>query len=153
MKFVLDVFPVVVTVGGLEYSDEEFSEMLAGYDELFARGERYALITYSPDGAQLPSARDRKRITDWANSPRVRDYSKKLCVGSATVAQNVLMRGALTAITWLWKPSAPHKAVGSPNEAIDWCLHQLEGAGVRVPFTRDQVFAKLGTKAFGSAAA
>ncbi len=152
MKFVLDVFPLVVAVGGLEYSEQELKEMMAGYDALFARGDRYALITYTPDGGQLPGARERKRIAEWAESPRVRDFSKKLCVGSATVVQNALMRGALTAITWLWKPAAPHKAVSTPNEGIEWCLDQLEGAGIRMPHARDQVFAKLGTKAFGSAA-
>ncbi len=150
MKFVLDVFPLVVAVGGLEYSDQEFKEMIAGYDALFARGERYALITYTPDGGALPSARDRKRIADWAESPRVRDLSKKLCVGSATVVQNALMRGALTAITWLWKPSAPHKAVSTPHEGVDWCLEQLEGAGIRMHHTRSDVVATLDKKAFGT---
>jgi hypothetical protein len=100
--------------GGRGYSEQEFKEMVAGYDALFARGDRYALITYTPDGGELPGAKERKRIAEWAESPRVRDLSKKLCVGSATIVENALMR------------EAPH--------------------------ARENVVAKLGTKAFGTAA-
>ena len=68
----------------------------------------------------MPNARARKRIADWADAPRVRELSKKLCVASATVVAGPISRGALTAIMWLWKPASPHKAVANPSEAIDY---------------------------------
>ena len=150
MRFVLDMFPLVVTVGASKQTDGELDEMVAGYDQLFERGERYALITYSPEGAEMPSARARKRIADWAESPSVRAFSKKLCVGSATVVQSQLARGALTAIMWLWKPVAPHKIVATPLDAIDFCLERIAVSDVPMPFTRDEVITKLGMKAFGT---
>ena len=149
MKFVLDVFPLVVTVGAMMQSDAEHDEMVAGFDELFARGERYALITYSPEGAEMPNARARKRIADWADSSHVRIFSKKLCVASATVVHGQLARGALTAIMWVWKPVAPHKVVTTPLEGIDWCLERLEAAQVPMRLSRSETIAKLGVKAFG----
>jgi len=148
VKFVLDAFPLVVTVGAMAYSDSEYADMVAGYDKLFQRGERYAIVTFTPAGAELPGARDRKRITDWASSPYVHEKSKKLCVASATVVQNALMRGALTAIMWLWKPPAPHRAVGTAQEAVHWCLGQLAAANVAMPVARSDVFAILDAKAF-----
>lgn len=150
MRFVLDALPLVVTVGATTYADTEFDEMCAGFDALFARGERYALITYTPDGGEMPSARARKRIADWADSPRIRSQSKKLCVASATVVQSALARGALTAIMWVWKPAAPHRAVAHAAEGIDWCLERLAAESIPMPLTREAVYQKLGTKAFGA---
>lgn len=149
MKFVLDVFPLVVTVGAMTHTDTEFNEMVAGFDALFARGDRYALITYTPEGGEMPNARARKRIADWADSPRVRSLSKKLCVGSATIVEGAVARGALTAIMWLWKPTSPHKAVSHPTEAIDWCVAHLADAGVPLSHGHDELLAKLRAKAFG----
>jgi hypothetical protein len=150
VKFVLDVFPLVVTVGAMTYTDDELRDMSAGFDELFTRGDRFALISYTPDGAEMPNARARKGIADWADSPRVRAMSKKLCVASATVVQNALARGALTAIMWIWKPPSPHKAVSNPNDAVEWCLEHLAAARIPLNGSRDELFAKLAAKAFGS---
>lgn len=152
MKFVLDVFPLVVSVGARTQTEAEFDEMVAGFDRLFERGDRYALINHTPDGAEVPNARARKRIADWADSPRVRSFSKKLCVGSATIVQSQLARGALTAIMWLWKPVAPHKIVTNPVDAVDWCLDRLTAENVPMTFTRGEAMTKLESKAFGRTA-
>ena len=38
-----------------------------------------------------------------------------------------------TAILWLWKPANPHHVTTAPEEAVDWCIAQLQAAGVSLP--------------------
>jgi hypothetical protein len=80
VRFVEITFPLIVSVRGTATASSEFDEMLAGFERYFLRGERYALILYTAEGGDLPGARNRKRIAEWANQPRVRALSARLCV-------------------------------------------------------------------------
>jgi hypothetical protein len=122
--------------------------MLAGFERYFLRGERYALISYTAEGGGLPGACDRKRIAEWANQPRVRALSARLCVGSAPVVQSALMRGTMTALLWFWEPACPLRLATTPTEAIDWCLDRLEEEGVSVPRSRANVHESLQREVF-----
>ena len=133
MHFFEGAWPLLVSVGPMQTTDVELEQTWAGYERYFARGERYALMTVSPREAQSPGARERKRMADWANTPRVREFSKKLCVGSATVVPSAIMQGALTAILWLWKPAAPHLAVRTVADGLTFCLERLAAEKVPIP--------------------
>jgi hypothetical protein len=128
-RFFEEVFPLIIAVapsGG--YDEPAIAQMAAYYEQLWAKGKRYALITASPKGAVNPTARSRKLIVDWANQPKVREMSGKHCVASSTIVSNVFVRGALTAILWLWTPPSPHLAAGNPEEAIDYTLAAIDRA-------------------------
>jgi hypothetical protein len=146
VQFIDDFFPLVVFVTPLRWDDGSIDQMNAGYERYFQRKERYAILSHSPKGAET-SSRDRKRITDWANSPRVRDMSSRYCVGTATIVPNALARGALTAILWVWQPTTPLHMVATPDEGLDWCLRKL--ADARVPMkeppasVRDKLLPRL----------
>lgn len=132
VRFVEDCFPLLLCIGPRHFDDAAMAEMAAGYERYFVRGERYSLISCSPRDS-VTGARERKLISDWASTPRVREKSRELCVGSATVVRNPLARGALTAILWVWKPSSPHEAVSTPEEGIDYCLGRIQNAGLSLP--------------------
>jgi hypothetical protein len=51
------------------------------------------------------------------------------------VIQSALVRGALTAITWLFRSEAPQRYVGTMLEAWDYCARQLTTNGIVVPAT------------------
>jgi len=131
VHFFEGAWPLLVLVGPQRMASAEVDEMLKGFDRYFERGERYALLTVMPRGIQLPGARERKQMVDWASSATVRDFTAKLCVGAATLVTNPLMQGALTAILWLWKPPSPHAAVRSVSDGLDFCLERL--AAERIP--------------------
>lgn len=152
MRFIDSTFPLVVCVGGEVYDDTELKEMREGFERYFERGERYAVINYSPPSAKLPDAKMRGKIAEWANDPHVREQSAKWCVASATVVQSALMRGAMTAILWLWKPPSPQRTVSTPEEAVDYCLFMLDQAGIRPPRSRVQLMELLRREAFGTTA-
>jgi hypothetical protein len=142
VRFVEDCFPLLVCIGPHQFDDAAMAEMRDGYERYFVRGERYALVSCSPRGS-VTGARERRLIADWANTPRVREKSRELCVGSATVVHNALARGALTAIMWVWKPSSPHHVASTAEEAIDWCLARVAEAGLVLPRSPSKVRAEL----------
>jgi hypothetical protein len=138
VRFIEDHFPLVLCIGPDLWDDEAVKEMAAGSERLFARGERYALVVCSPARSEV-GARARKQLADWSGMPHVRERTRALCAGSATVARSALQRGALTAILWLWTPAAPHEAVATPEAAVDWCLERLDAVGVPLPRSRETI--------------
>ena len=139
VQFIDDYFPLVVCVSPTRYDDVELRRLFDGYRRYFERGERYALITHPPKNAEAASARARKVIVDWANSPDVRRQSGALCVGSATLVPNALARGAMTAMLWLWKPASPHHLAATTDECVDWALQKLVDAGIALPQPRERL--------------
>ena len=139
MKFIETGWPLLVAVGGMKTTAAELEEMFSGYERYFERGERYALMSVTPRAADGPGARERKRLADWAGSPRVYAMSKKLCVGSATLVTNPIMQGALTAILWLWKPASPHLVVRSVRDGLTFCLERLTAENVSMPQGADEI--------------
>ena len=99
--------------------------MADGFERYFARGERYAVLSTSPRSAPVPAHAERKAIAEWANHPRIRDFSKRLCVGSATVVHNALSRAALSIIMAIWKPPSPFEIVVSFDRGLDYCLTRI----------------------------
>jgi hypothetical protein len=133
LRFIEDCFPLLVTVGPKRWDPGEIEQMTHGFERYFVRGDRYATLFVSPKGADAVGAKERKLIVDYANNPRVKEYSKKLCVASATVIENTLMRGTLTAIQWFWTPAAPFKAVASVEAGLHYCLDELDRARIPLP--------------------
>jgi hypothetical protein len=60
------------------------------------------------------------------------DRLRKVSLGHATVPSNPLVRGAMTAITWLHEPSVPQAYVGTMLECVDWCAERLRSEPIPV---------------------
>ena len=134
LRFVDDAFPLIIAISDPVYGAEEVRAMAEGFERYFLRGERYAVLSVSPRNAPMPGQRERELIAKWANHPRVRDFSKRLCVGSATVAANPLARATLTVILAVFKPAAPHEVVSTPEKGLDYCLKRIQEEGL--PLTK-----------------
>jgi hypothetical protein len=126
LRFVDDCFPLIVTISAPNFDEREVKSMAEGFERYFAKGERYAVLAVTPRNAPAPGQRERRLIAEWANHPRVRDYSKRLCVGSATVTTNPLARAALSVIMAIWKPPAPFEIAPTPAKGLDWCLQRIQ---------------------------
>jgi hypothetical protein len=79
-------------------------------------------------------------IADWANQPRVREQTKRLCIGTASVTESALMRASLSILMGFWKPPAPHKVVSSFESGVDWCLGRI--IDERLPMVQSPAVAK-----------
>lgn len=142
MRLLADTFPLLVGIGPKRYDEAAVREMAAAFEPHFQAGKRYAFVSVQPQGTATPGAHERKLILDWADSPRVRRYAGELCVSAATVVDGAVLRGALTAILWFWRPPFPMKAVATPQLGLDYCLEQLLQAGVELPVSRDALRAR-----------
>ena len=134
LRFIDDAFPLVITVSAPVFDAKEVQSMADGFERYFARGERYAVLTTSPRNAAVPAHLERKLIGDWANHPRIRDFSKRLCIGSATVVHNTLSRAALSIIMAIWRPPSPFEIVPSLERGLDYCLKRIREE--RLPTTK-----------------
>ena len=85
MEFIDNWFPLIVTVREGSFDEAEMDQMASGWERYFRRAEPYAVLNTARLGANAPDARGRLRIAQWGNLPRVRQFSKLLCAGSATV--------------------------------------------------------------------
>lgn len=142
MRLLADTFPLLVGIGPKRYDEAAVAEMAAAFEPHFQAGKRYAFVSVQPEGTATPGAHERKLILDWADSPRVRRYATELCVSAATVVDGAVLRGALTAILWFWRPPFPMKPVATPQLGMDYCLDQLTLAGVSLPVSREVLRAR-----------
>jgi hypothetical protein len=133
MLFIDSEFPMIVSIRERQFDESELEQLAAAFDVYFRRGERYATLSVTTLTAKPVDARARSQIAAWANQPRVRHFSKLLCVGSATVTARAWERRALTAFQWLWTPVAPHRAVSTVSEGLSFCIAHLVAAGVALP--------------------
>lgn len=138
-----DYFPVLLCVSPRHYSEETVRHMAEAFEAYFVRGERYVVIAVTPTNAEPPDAKQRKQVTDWINSPRVTSKSGRLCLGSANIVPNALLRGLHTALLWAWTPPFPVKPVSGARQAVDYAFERLEAGAVPVPKLDAQLRASL----------
>jgi hypothetical protein len=137
MEFIDNWFPLVVMVREGSFDAAEIDQMSTAFERYFRRGEPYTVLSVARLGAHSPDARARLRIAEWASLPRVRQFSKLLCAGTATVVSFPWERRALTALFWLWTPASPHQSVATVHEGLEYCLTRLAEWGVGLPRERE----------------
>jgi len=125
MRVLGECFPLLLGVAPLRYDVSSLRQLSDAFEGYFQRGQPYAFVSVQPQGSIAPGATERKLLMQWLGSPRVKHYSAELCVASAAVVDGSLMRGALTAILWFWKPPFPLEVVKTPEQGIDYCIAQL----------------------------
>jgi hypothetical protein len=122
--------PLVVCVSGMSFDASELKVMVDGFEKVFARGERYAVLFVPQPGVRIPGPQERQALSDWANHPRVVDISKRLCVGTAAIISNPLFRVALSAIVSFQPIHSRVYPVQNVERGLELCLGWLETQGV-----------------------
>jgi hypothetical protein len=133
MRLLAECFPLLIGIAPERYDAAAVQRMHEAFEPFYRRGQRYALLSIQPRGSVAPGAKERKMLIDWVGSPRVQEYASRLCVGAAAVVDGALMRGALTAVLWVWKPPFPLHAAATVSDGIDHCVERLVAAGVPLP--------------------
>jgi hypothetical protein len=133
VKFLDSTYPVIVLLGDRMVDEEEIRSLDENFRRYFRAGKRYAILTAQPPNKNYLDAKGRKLIADWASQPEVRESSKQLCVGTASLITSAIARGVFTALTWIWTPPTPVRLVGSVEEGVDYCLDRLRMESVALP--------------------
>ncbi len=109
----------------------QLEEFFAAYERMLARNQPFANVTDVSRVRARPNALVRQRLAEWTRSiePRVVRLSK----GDARVVDNALIRGAMTAISWLHQHPVKQEWFSNREEATAWAIQRLEEAGVSIP--------------------
>jgi len=130
MQVLGECFPLLIGVAPMRYDAVTIRQLAEAFEVYFERGQLYAFVSVQPQGSTPPGPYERKLLMDWLASARVRQYSGQLCVAAAAGVDSTMMRGALTALLWFWKPPFQLEVMKTPEEAIDHCVRRLEQCGV-----------------------
>ncbi|MCB9603372.1 MAG: hypothetical protein H6724_15015 [Sandaracinus sp.] len=124
-------FPLVVVSLPSSWSEDEWESYLARMRTYPSRRERYVTLT-DARGAGTPSAAQRKRAAQVMAEDEA--LSKRFNVANGLVFESALLRGMLTAITWLTPPPVPMQTFASPRQALEWLdgLY-LSAQGTKLP--------------------
>lgn len=125
MRFLEHWAPLILCIREGTPDTDEVEQLSAGFEPHFQRATPYAVLNLSSLSAHPPSPRERQRLAEWANRERVRQASRALCAGSATVVARAWERHALVAMQWLWTPVSPHQAVATVGEGLEYCFSLL----------------------------
>ena len=103
-------------------------------DDLFVRARkertRFVLVTDAALAGR-PSPKVRKLIADETNAQP--SDALELTLGSIIVVENALIRGVVTALTWILPRLRDSQTVGSIEHAIDVALRTLDDARIPHP--------------------
>lgn len=140
-------FPLLIGILPKTYNAASVQAMDDAFRPIHARLQHFAVVLIQLKGAPIPTATERKLVTDWADSPVIRDVAKRFCVVSAVVLPNPMSRGVMTAMNWVMKPAYPTIGVATAHLGVNLCVERLIQAGVPLPCTadtlREEAFALL----------
>lgn len=132
MEILGQYFPLIVCLSGSRVDAEEIRQMSDAFDKYWERGERYALLSLTPRDFVLPDAAGRHVISEWIHQPRVRDNTRRLCVGAASVNPSVLYRVVFKVIMTFDRPVTEMKCLATLQEGLDFCVDRMRAA--QLPF-------------------
>jgi hypothetical protein len=125
------LWPLFVTVMPEEIGLEDVRSYIAEVNALYDRKARFATLVDSSRMASVPGAAERRKLAEWQNTTvaLIRRYN----VFTATVVRSAVMRGALTAMHWVFPPPNEQIAVASFGEGFAIALNRLEADGCVFP--------------------
>ena len=105
-----------------ELTDPIIEEFLAELNRRRQGGQPYALL-FDMREAGIPTASQRQRLAQHMknNERSIQDTIR----GMALVATNPVLRGVVTAVCWLARPSIPYRVVADEDEGVRWLQEQL----------------------------
>jgi hypothetical protein len=124
-------FPLVIITLGEEVLEDDLTMMTAAFREIFARRKKYVVITDVRGIRKLPDAKTRQRVADWWKT--IAADQRIWNLGSANVVSSGPVRGALTALSWLFTSPTPQGYVPDMAAALEWAADRLREADLELP--------------------
>ena len=108
-------------------TDRELDLFLARIDRIFSRGRPWVHIVDARD-ATRSAATPRMRAAAVAFMERLPAERVGLLLGEGFVISSAPVRGALTALTWMFQPAWPRVMLGTMPEAERWARERLRAS-------------------------
>jgi hypothetical protein len=132
-----ELFPLVVIDMPAHFALDDLASFTQTIEALYARKERFATLVDSRLVKGMPDAAVRKRLGDWQNETK--HLIAKHNVFTATVIESAVVRGAMTAIHWVFRPPNEQVTVGSYDEGFRGCIEALRRDGLTLPPALERV--------------
>jgi hypothetical protein len=120
---------LVVTQHAPQLTDQERKEALDATDRAVDTGGGLYAVIHDSRFAEALSPKQRAMIADFGR--RNEQRTRERCVGTAFVFDSVVMRAALTAISWLKPQVVEIKVFATLDEAHGWARERLDERHVR----------------------
>jgi hypothetical protein len=124
-------WPLFITVLPATLDLRDVEAYIPEVDTLYSRRERFASLVDTSAVTSLPGGDVRRRLADWQNATI--ESIGRYNVFSAIVAQSSVIRGALTAMNWIFRPPNEQVAVATFTEGFVRCLEKLRADGHPAP--------------------
>lgn len=125
------LFPLVFSAFPTRFEDHDIDRYLDAFRAIHDRGEPFLHLSDLCRAGSMSSSLMRKKAARFVEEEGER--SRRLCLGSAQIADNALIRGAMTAIYWLSPPPYPSAVVSSLDEGIAFLQGRAQEEGLDVP--------------------
>lgn len=112
-----------------EFSDQDVEGFLSHLRDVVEHRVPGQLILDITHDVGMPTAVQRKQIAEIIG----RATNLQLVGGHAVVVNSAVVRGTLTAINWVVRPSFEEKVFGNPRDAVAWLAERnpaLDGAAL-----------------------
>jgi hypothetical protein len=117
------LWPLFVTIAPARFDADDIHAYIADVSALYGRKERFATLVDTTAIEDLPGAAARRALADWQNATI--DQIKAYNVCTATVLSSALVRGAMTAMHWLFRPPNEQVAVPTIHAGFELCVDRL----------------------------
>ncbi len=125
------LWPLFVIIPPPRITTASIEGLIDTVNGVYARRERFATLVDTTFVEQMPSASDRRLLTEWQTETieLIRRYN----VCTATVVSHSLIRGAMTAMNWLFRPPNEQIALPTFSEGLEFCARRLREDGHTLP--------------------
>ncbi|HSC87394.1 MAG TPA: hypothetical protein VLC09_09005 [Polyangiaceae bacterium] len=127
------LWPIVVSTPHGAISDGDLQRLFDTFDSFWKRGEMFVTVSNMTSSRDV-SARQRQMVGEWLkkNKTSIQRYS----AGGVLIVDSALLRGALTAIGWVYQAPLDMSYVKDWTEATDTALARLAKVGISEPGLR-----------------
>lgn len=130
-EFREDLLPISVLLTRETLRADDVDGIFAYYRTLCERRMRFVAISDVRAAMQLPDAVTCQRIGEEAD--RLSAQLAAWSLGGAVVLESARIRGAISAIEWLYHPRNPTTYFHDMHGAVSWAIQRLEAAGSPIP--------------------
>lgn len=123
-----EMLPICLLITRRTLTAEDVPGVFDYYRSLCRRKIRFVAVSDVRASLAMPDAKTRLRFAEEAE--RFAADAATWSLGACVVVDSPLIRGALTAIEWLYRPARPTRYFTDFNDAIAWAVAQLEARGM-----------------------
>jgi len=124
-------WPMIHLEVGAGFDRAELRALLARFDAVHERDEPFVILIDLSNLKVNPGASMRRCAVDWMREHKAQ--GERLNRGTAIVFESVVIRQALTAIFWVWKPPVPLGTFRDGAAARAFLTKKAAEAGITLP--------------------